>query len=511
VVATGLAILCAWSASANAATAEVRHRVVEGNYEEGDRYYADITYRAAPGEANRLDVTRIRHTITFHDPGARIKPGTGCHTVAPHEVACRGRLGYQPDPFIDVGDGDDRVTLSAPHGEYWSVHAGGGADVVSIGGSTAVVDGGGEDHSAGLLYGGAGDDLLRGGDFDDDLRGGSGADVLEGRDGDDELTGDGDHTSADVLDGGAGDGDTVSYVDRTLGVTVDLERARGNGAPGEGDRIRGVENAAGGSGSDRLLGSDARNYLYGDYPALCGCAADGGSVAEHDVMAGRGGSDVLYGTPGADRLLGGSGRDEIDGWQGGDDLLSGGSGGDSLNGGPGMVRIVGGDGDDDIEADDESPRSDVACGRGGDRVHFPTANHRLEQDCEDVQIGDLLIQTRFARVSRSAMGVDITRIEGIADIKECWTVLKLSGPYGEPGERPRYLGRGELRIPRGERRRMEIALTKNGKRMLLRGRRGVVPVHVRVFGRRTCDRDAPLEGYDSDSELTLLVRVPVGR
>jgi hypothetical protein len=36
----------------------------------------------------------------------------------------------------------------------------------------------------------------------------------------------------------------------------------------------------------------------------------------------------------------------------------------------------------------------------------------------------------------------------------------------------------------------------------------VVPVHVRVFGRRTCDRDARLEAYDTDDELTLLLRVP---
>jgi Ca2+-binding RTX toxin-like protein len=489
-IAWSVAALCTWSTSANAATAEVRHRVVEGNRYEGDSHYADITYRAAPGEANRLDVTRIRHTVTFHDPGARIEPGTGCHTVAPHEVACRGRSGYQPNPLIHVGDGDDRVTLSAATGQYWWVHAGDGADVVTVGGSTAVVGGGGEDRSAGRLYGGSGDDVLRGGRTADDLRGGAGADVLEGRDGDDELTGDGDHPSADVLDGGAGDGDTVSYVDRTLGVTVDLERERGNGAPGEGDRIRGVENAAGGSASDRLLGSDGRNSLYGDYPALCGCLADGGSVAEHDVLVGRGGNDDITGSAGADRVLGGPGRDYLYGGETGDDFLSGGPGGDQLTGSSGFVRYDAGGGNDSIEPDDLGRGSDIACGRGaGDDVYPTTANDRLHEDCEVTQIGDVFVYTRLVRRSGSALELRIRTFDtplpyGVA-------VVKLRGPFGEAGERPRFLGKGEVRMVRKQTRTMSIRLTKPGKRLLAHDGPRTVPVRLTLLGRRY-DRDGPL-------------------
>jgi len=74
-----------------------------------------------------------------------------------------------------------------------------------------------------------------------------------------------------------------------------------------------IENAKGGSGSDVILGNQARNTL------------TGGS-----------GNDKLYGYGGKDKLSGGSGNDK----------LYGGTGSDVLNGGTGNDRLTGGTGAD---------------------------------------------------------------------------------------------------------------------------------------------------------------------
>lgn len=69
---------------------------------------------------------------------------------------------------------------------------------------------------------------------------------------------------------------------------VDLGSRRPAGSPGEGDRLKRIEDAIGTAGRDRLAGDSGPNRLYG-----------------------RGGRDLLIGRGGRDRLAGGNGGGQL--------------------------------------------------------------------------------------------------------------------------------------------------------------------------------------------------------
>lgn len=77
----------------------------------------------------------------------------------------------------------------------------------------------------------------------------------------------------------------------------------------DGDVRSLIENAKGGSGSDRITGNQVGNSLQG--------------YSGNDTLNGEGGSDVLIGASGADRLSGGAGADRLYGGAGADDLIGG--------------------------------------------------------------------------------------------------------------------------------------------------------------------------------------------
>lgn len=182
----------------------------------------------APGEANRITITRVGETWVVRDDGA---PLTGC---SPCPVT-PGGLGI-PGLRVSLGDGDDTLTLATPDDTV--VAAGDGADTVTGGPEDDVVDGG---PGADRLIGGGGQDTLSfagrrtpvrvdagtgwssdgdafrgfhtiiGGDAADALRGSAGRDSLDGGPGNDRLYGLGGRDilvggrGADELYGGAGD------------------------------------------------------------------------------------------------------------------------------------------------------------------------------------------------------------------------------------------------------------------------------------------------------------------
>ncbi|MBC7281297.1 hypothetical protein [Hoeflea sp.] len=119
------------------------------------------------------------------------------------------------------------------------------------------------------LFGGAGNDILAGGDGEDKLFGGDGDDLLI------------DGGRGDLLDGGDGI-DTMSVEGRTIGMTIDL--AAGTGT--NGTTIVDVENVIGTTKADTIIGDEGVN-----------------------VLEGRDGDDSLDGGAGADRLIGGIGDD----------------------------------------------------------------------------------------------------------------------------------------------------------------------------------------------------------
>ena len=174
------------------------------------------------------------------------------------------------------------------------------------------------------VYGGDGADFLVGGHGNDTLSGGGGNDALDGRFGSDVLFGgDGNDSLAaseqgagspgapalgnDVYSGGGGI-DTLDYSARTAGLFVQLG-SYVSGPGREYDRVRGdVENVVGGSGNDRIYGTDAQNVLIGG----------GGD----DLLVGRAGNDTLMGEAGNDTLLDATGTND----------LIGGAGTDTING-----------------------------------------------------------------------------------------------------------------------------------------------------------------------------------
>lgn len=148
-----------------------------------------------------------------------------------------------------------------------------------------------------------------------------------------------------------------------------------------------IEQAAGGSGSDEIIGNaannlltgsggddtlsggDGRDKLYGGGAEDSLAGGDGKDILKggwgHDTLEGGAISDALHGQGGRDALFGGSGGDVLWGgrdadllkgekghdtlWgEGGDDILSGGGGRDSLEGGAGADRLWGGNGSDTL-------------------------------------------------------------------------------------------------------------------------------------------------------------------
>jgi Ca2+-binding RTX toxin-like protein len=184
----------------------------------------------------------------------------------------------------------------------------------------------------------AGRDLFVGSQFNDVLYGYGGNDTLRGGAGNDKL------------DGGSGDHDRASFENSTVSIQATLARdAWANVVQGGvvQDRIRNVEDLAGGSASDILTGDKKANKLLG--------------YGGNDVLNGAGGNDTLNGGSGNDLLKGGPGNDKLDGGAHNDTLV-GGNGNDTLKGGSGNDRLEGGAGRDSLNGGDGS---DTILGNGG--------------------------------------------------------------------------------------------------------------------------------------------------
>ena len=163
-----------------------------------------------------------------------------------------------------------------------------------------------------LVRGGAGKDVLKGGNADDILYGFGGHDTLTGGGGDDVLAGHDDNDSlsggvgddyllggmgADTIDGGAGV-DWAAYEDALSAVKIDLRLTTAQNTLGAGiDRLVNVENLYGSAFNDELIGSAGVNFLHGG--------------SGHDTISGGDGDDHIDGGRGSDRIDGGAGIDTI--------------------------------------------------------------------------------------------------------------------------------------------------------------------------------------------------------
>ncbi|MDQ2621847.1 MAG: hypothetical protein M3Y45_02280, partial [Actinomycetota bacterium] len=180
------------------------------------------------------------------------------------------------------GGGDDRIDGDRGGDR---VNGEGGDDVVTGGrGTDPKLDGGpGTDR----VSGGTGNDKVYGGPGDGDyVHEGFGDGLADGGPGDrDVVFGD---IGVDRISGGPGRMDIAAYSSISQSLSIDLAAGRVSGA--ERERLRGIEDAIGGSGDDTIRGSAGPNRL------------DGGSGDDYLVAVGSG-----------DRAFGGAGSNTCQG------------------------------------------------------------------------------------------------------------------------------------------------------------------------------------------------------
>ena len=197
--------------------------------------------------------------------------------------------------------------------------------VLTGGSSLNTLNASGFTRGAVTLFGGGGNDVLMGTNFNDSLNGQAGNDQFVGGGGNDMLTGE---LGNDVFDGGAGTDRLVE----TGNVNLTL-----------------MNTSLTGLGSDTFLNSVPEEaFLIG---GASGNTLKVMGFAGPVTLQGMGGADSLIGGNNADVLEGGDGNDTIDG-AGGDDTIKGGNNDDSLTGGLGNDAILGNAGKDFLNGND---------------------------------------------------------------------------------------------------------------------------------------------------------------
>ncbi len=365
---------------------------------------------AAGCPAGTNDTSEINSlTVTTNAFGAVVF--TDVHLVSDGDGAggctAAGNTGTCPGPVagitFDLGDGNDNAAVnaalpvSAGNGGAGNDHLTGGplADTLhGDAGDDSLVGGAGDD----ALFGGDGDDTENGGDDQDRLDGGdtcsesAGNDSLNGDGGDDQLcggAGPGTGPDNDVLSGG--DGEDHAYYLRAGRVTISLDDAVGDGAPGEADNVRSdVEDITSGGGDDSLIGSGARNVLDGGRgnDSLAGMGGndvliDSGSDAAADTLDGGPGDDMLSAGRGPDTYIGGDGEDAVVDYAARafpvtvtlDDVANDGAAGEGDNVGSDVEDVTGGSGADTLVGNDSDNELDG--GAGDDNIQGAGGNDGL--------------------------------------------------------------------------------------------------------------------------------------
>lgn len=246
----------------------------------------ELTFTAAPGEANDVTLTSSGEAIVVRDGGADLQAGPGCQQVDARTASCATE---RPGPdvnlfirqaFVELGDGDDRfVTGALAEPLVLQAVGGDGGDRLDTSSATR--------HRP-TQNGGAGDDVLVGGPDAELLAGDDGRDTITAGGGSDTVLG---GAGADALDGGAGV-DAVDFTGTAADLVVDL--AQGSATAGaEVDTLAAFERVIGGDGDDLLSGTTADDELTGG--------------PGDDRLAGREGDDELSG----ERVDAGPGNDKV--------------------------------------------------------------------------------------------------------------------------------------------------------------------------------------------------------
>ncbi|KAA1419611.1 calcium-binding protein [Nocardioides humilatus] len=188
--------------------------------------------------------------------------------------------GTSVDGELDLGGGAD--VYQPGHGKDF-IHGGSGTDMVDYHARTAALDidlstpnGDGEAGEDDYIFGD--NEQIFGGQGDDKIKGGPNADYLFGHAGDDTLYGT--VGQGDFLDGYEGY-DSVEYdVPANVPLDITLDEVANDGPIGQGDKIIRTERVVGGLGDDVIRGSVSSDWIVG-----------GGGK---DTLLGDNGNDLLY-------------------------------------------------------------------------------------------------------------------------------------------------------------------------------------------------------------------------
>jgi Ca2+-binding RTX toxin-like protein len=268
------------------------------------------------------------------------KANDGADTALPAGTADEGDNVQADVEELFLGSGDDNVSADkGPANAAFAANfiaGGAGADVLAGGegddgltgdaGNDTLRGGFGDDDLDGLEN----DDSLFGGDGDDDLDAGSGSDTTSGDAGDDYMWQQAFAEGADSIAGGAGV-DTADYSSRAAHVRLVLDNfksatpglkgndgadANGDGVAEEGDDVRAdVEVLWGGLGNDLLSANTSAANSAGAENQLQGGFGN-------DTLLGGHADDFLAGGAGGDELTGGNGEDTMEGDAGPDRFLA---------------------------------------------------------------------------------------------------------------------------------------------------------------------------------------------
>jgi len=323
---------------------------------------SNLTYTFGPGGVYYLRVDRF--------PGGAAPTAGSSYTL---NVSLGGAVvtPQTTGSILDGGTGADVMTGNVGNDIFYVDNAadvvneapGGGTDTIFTSVSYTLAAGQEIEYlrnnagATGLtLTGNAFDNNIFGGTGNDILRGMAGTDHLTGQDGNDNLDG---GTGADVMAGGAGDDrytvdNTLDMVNEAVGGGTDTVFTTVNYTLQAGQEVEYLRNNAGATGL-----------------TLTGNAFD---------------NNIIGGT-GNDTLIGGAGTDHLTG-QDGNDNLDGGTGADIMNGGAG---------NDTYHVDNAADVVGEGSGGGTDTV-FATASYTLQTGQE----------IEFLRNSAGATGLALT-------------------------------------------------------------------------------------------------------
>ncbi|HMJ04025.1 MAG TPA: calcium-binding protein [Conexibacter sp.] len=351
-----------------------------------------------------------------HLSTVKIEPGPGCVSqLAGVDCSYSGT----PTVILDLGDGNDRLSMGAGVPMRVQAYGGGGEDALTISGGAAAR---------------------------------SVTTILDGGPGDDDLSASG--GTIDTISGGDGF-DTVSYWQSRGATSITLNGLADDGAAGEGDNVGGdVEDLWGSSdGPITIVGNDGRQKLHGGQQA--------------DTLDGGGGDDNLSGglDTAPDTLSGGVGND----------VLLGDGGNDRLDGGPGFDRLFGGDGDDTLISRDGERDEQVDCDEGNDAAIVDLLRDEFAiADCEQVDrawVGPPTLTSgsskltagkgrlRWALTCRATAGSQCKGRLSIATAR----CVRSRGRC-----RRVVLGSARIDIEANDRRRVTVRLSRAGRRLLAR-------------------------------------------